>query len=887
MEEYKYKFSVVIPVYNVGKFLEETIESVVNQTIGFEENIQIIFVNDGSTDNSEEICLKYKEKYPNNIIYIKQENAGVSAARNNGKQYVEGKYTNFLDGDDKWKLDVFKKVWRFFENNYSKINLLSCRMKFFDARDDYHTLDYKFKETRIIDILEDYNLIQLHITSCFIKSAILNKYNFDTNLKYAEDSKFVAQIIMGKRKYGVLASAIHYYRKRADETSAVQNKEKSKAWYLDTPEYMYKDIMKKSIKKYGIVIPYIQYMIMYDMQWRLNRQIPEFLSEEEKTAYIENICEILRNIEDYIICEQKKLKAEYKCYALSLKYGRDIRNELTYIKNKLYFNNLCVYNINNTSTFSINIININKDEIELEGQVNCILPDNMYEIYIQANNNEKYPLKLKDTELNNSYCLTGIYIKSKRYSIKLPLNEISEFKFIFKYKDVYTKRMNLHLKAFAKLHGGIESSYYAKGKYVVSTSDDIIKIEKNKKGLIRQKEKAYLKDLRKLGKRKIIFYRLMYRIYRKFIKRKIWLICDKLPDRSDDSAKFLFKYIVKKNNKKIRPIYIVSKSNKEYKELKKLGEVIKPYSFKHKLYFLLCKNYISSHAIEDNINPFKTDIQYVKDLYNSNFVFLQHGIIKDDMSAGLHKFVKNMAIFVTSTNPEYESIVNGNYLYTKKQVKLTGLPRYDELYNNRNKNIKKTILILPTWRKYIKESYDIKTFESVYFDKFKETEFYKFYNGLINDERIINALKENGYRIKLCLHPVIKKQCVDFQGNEYVDINQGAVDYPKEFTENSLMITDYSSVFFDFAYLRKPVVYTQFDYEQFFDDGQYKEGYFEYERDGFGPVCYDYETAVNEIVNLINRDCKLDEKYAERIENTYAYYDNHNCRRVYEEIKKL
>ena len=69
MKEYKYKISVIVPVYKVEQYLEETIESVIHQTIGF-KNIQLILVNDGSPDNSEEICLKYKNKYPDNIIYI-------------------------------------------------------------------------------------------------------------------------------------------------------------------------------------------------------------------------------------------------------------------------------------------------------------------------------------------------------------------------------------------------------------------------------------------------------------------------------------------------------------------------------------------------------------------------------------------------------------------------------------------------------------------------------------------------------------------------------------------------------------------------------------------------------------------------------------------------
>ncbi len=86
--EYQYKFSVVIPVYNVYGYLRETLDSVIQQDIGFEENIQVILVNDGSPDRSEEICLEYQKRYPDNIVYLKQENQGVSAARNHAISYI-------------------------------------------------------------------------------------------------------------------------------------------------------------------------------------------------------------------------------------------------------------------------------------------------------------------------------------------------------------------------------------------------------------------------------------------------------------------------------------------------------------------------------------------------------------------------------------------------------------------------------------------------------------------------------------------------------------------------------------------------------------------------------------------------------------------------------
>lgn len=100
MQGKKFKFSVVVPIYNIEDFLEEAIETIVGQTIGFEEHIQLILVNDGSLDQSGIICERYTKQYPDNIVYVKKENGGVSSARNEGMKHIQGEYVNFFDGND-------------------------------------------------------------------------------------------------------------------------------------------------------------------------------------------------------------------------------------------------------------------------------------------------------------------------------------------------------------------------------------------------------------------------------------------------------------------------------------------------------------------------------------------------------------------------------------------------------------------------------------------------------------------------------------------------------------------------------------------------------------------------------------------------------------------
>ena len=112
--------------------------------------------------------------------------------------------------------------------------------------------------------------------------------------------------------------------------------------------------------------------------------------------------------------------------------------------------------------------------------------------------------------------------------------------------------------------------------------------------------------------------------------------------------------------------------------------------------------------------------------------------------------------------------------------------------------------------------------------------------------------------------------------------------YKELYADSKFVITDYSSAVFDFAFLRKPVIYYQLDKDEFFSGAHvYDKGYFDYERDGFGEVEYTAEALVDRIVEYMQNGCQLKDTYRDRIERTFPNNDRNSCCRVYGELVKL
>ncbi len=337
-KKYKFKFSIIIAIYNMEKYLRECIESVIEQKgIDFVNSVQLILVNDGSNDKSHDICLKFKELYPNNVVYIEKENEGVSETRNKGLEVAEGKYVNFLDADDKLDSTALGKIYNFFNSVNEKTDIVTIPIYFFDRKRGTHPLNYKYSSNRVIDLQEEFNKPQLSSSSSFVKLEIAQRYKFDKSLKYGEDVKYLNQILLERCTLGVYKDTKYFYRKRLDETSAIDRSKNDVLWYTYSLDTLYNSIINYSIEKKGYLPKFIQYLVMYDLQWKLktdSTRIDDF--DEYKLKF----CNILGMIDDDIIITQNNMYLDEKFNVFYMKYGDKLYE---YIKTANYNNKIYTY----------------------------------------------------------------------------------------------------------------------------------------------------------------------------------------------------------------------------------------------------------------------------------------------------------------------------------------------------------------------------------------------------------------------------------------------------------------------------------------------------------------------------------------------------------------
>ena len=277
------KVSIIVPIYNVEKYIDNCLSSLVNQSL---KDIEIIAIDDGSTDDSGKILDKYAKKY-SNIIAIHQPNQGISAARNRGLDIAKGEYIGFIDSDDYTDITMFEKMYSYANNNNLDIAVCDYYKKYIDdSLKEEKTINFEVGNINNNPLL--FTDINMAIWNKIFKRNLFNKIRF-SKIKY-EDFAIVPHLLMNSQKIGKLNEYLVYYNIHSNSETAVVDKR-----VFDI--FIILDDINKNFKKYKLLdnnyseIEYfnIERLIMYSIQQRVQRDkniINEFINKSYE--YLDN-----------------------------------------------------------------------------------------------------------------------------------------------------------------------------------------------------------------------------------------------------------------------------------------------------------------------------------------------------------------------------------------------------------------------------------------------------------------------------------------------------------------------------------------------------------------------------------------------------------------------
>ena len=442
----------------------------------------------------------------------------------------------------------------------------------------------------------------------------------------------------------------------------------------------------------------------------------------------------------------------------------------------------------------------------------------------------------------------------------------------------------------ARITSQLNCSYWCFDHYVMTfnkgTVKKTIRIEKcSGLGHLKRElvfwEVILKKSLKKAdtGRPEMLKERLLYWLsYPVYHKKNIWLTFDKIY-KGGDCGEYFYKYALTRKDTDVVPVYVMNQDAEDTKRLRKEGyQPLIHGTRKHRLMYLHAKMVFATHAGLYNFNGISNEeIPYLQDLISADAVCIQHGLSVQDLAFNANQAFNNNKLYYCASKYEVKNLLQPQYGYLDPSaVRLKGLARFDGLVSRDQKQI----LITPTWRNYIALCPNAKNESRPYSKLFKDTDYYKIYNSLITDHKLLDTAKKTGYKLIYLVHPNIGEQAVDFEKKEGVEIVSAlGVNYEKILCESSLMLTDYSGVQFDFAYMRKPVVY----YHPPKLPPHYVEGGFFYDTQGFGEICTEHQELVDTLCAYMESGCALKPFYRDRQDDFFAFSDHENCKRIFED----
>lgn len=709
----------------------------------------------------------------------------------------------------------------------------------------------------------------------------------------AEDATLNTQVIMRRMAYGVISEATYFNRRyEAGGASLVASSHFRPEYYNELLEHAEQRILNDAIEMHGQVPMYVQAVVLYNLMFRFRGDV-SMLNAEQLDAYKSRMRRLLEQVSVKTIALHPTT-VEQRINMLNLRSGNALTSKLSYYDGVYSYDGVRIYSLNyrkrvghRAASAEVQAFAVQGESLEMRGTIRSIdiSSDVSYEVLI---GDRSYPLELGAAIQPGTEFLSNEVRRGLSFSLKAEFRRNEKMRFVANVAngvDVDSFRLPLIFGKHAGFAGDKNSLAFRHSGSDVFRQENATLLRRRKlsgKGADLKAEIGFLRRLDGGTKNARVWARRLSAVrLRASSPGNIWLLADHKSE-AGDNAEALFRHICAHPELGIHAVMSLSKSAPQYAALSALGEVVEPGSTKYFRRYFQASTVLNSSADDFMVQPLAGDLKYFADLVPPVSVFLQHGVILHDLSGWLNWAKKGFDVFVTSAEAERTSILNGSYAYGEDSLALVGLSRFDRL----NDRPERQIVVAPTWRKALVGDLDPQVGRNGARDDFEESAYFRMWQSVLADQRLLRGLKEFNYRLTFALHPSHSAETDKFKGGEAVTIAPHPLDYRELLETSAVLVTDYSSVAFDFAYMRKPVAYLQNDRDDFYASHAHQLGYFSFERDGFGPVAETTSELVDHLLKLMADGADMAPTYRERADGFFTYSGGGNSARLIDFLKR-
>jgi glycosyltransferase involved in cell wall biosynthesis len=839
------RFSIVTAVYNVERYLPEFIDSLERQTFGLDQ-VEVIVVDDGSSDGSLRLLEEWAARRPGTVHVFTQPNAGQGAARNAGMARATGEWVTFPDPDDVVDDNYLQTVHDFLEVNPTADMVAANRWLWYESDGrlvNRHPLETFFRYDRLVDLNEAESRFHGSAPAAFFRLSVIREHELSYDVRIRpnfEDGHFCSLYLLHSEnpKVGFLRSTRYRYRKRDDQSSSLGTSLTHPGRYTDVFTYGYEAILDRAEELRGEIPVWLKHFICYEIagyfQAAQNNSVSTLTEGPLVEAFHDHVRAVLARVDPAKTLSTREFEVSGQARVVTMHAYGDApwRDDSVLFDRVDTAQGLVRARYRYTGPAPVEVVHIgDRPSAPRHAKTRDIT------LYGRTLMHERILwVRFKpDVRIR----LDGQWAKVV-FEQQLPVPPT---------KVAPIMVTNMLLK---KRRGD-----YDPERFVPQTRQD----------------KLY----RVLGEA-----RLAKRRY-----ADAWVFLDRIHD-AGDSGEILFKH-VRAQHPEINAWFVVTRSSPDYARLKSEGygdRLVAHGSTHWRALMANCANVLSSHADAPVMAPPEI-VAFMEPKWR--FTFLQHGVIKDDLSRWLN--YKKIDVFVTSTVPEHASIAGDHttYPFSTKETVLTGLPRFDRLLEMGRgfpTSERDLVLLTPTWRQWLVEDLAIGSQERHLGRTVLESDFVRQWVGLLKDPELARACAEAGVTLAFLPHPNLQKLLEQLDLPDHVTtLSYEGNDVQEYFARARVLVTDYSSIAFNAAYLERPVVYFQFDADVVLSGAHVgQRGYFDYERDGFGPVTPDRQSTVGAIREALAHGGDPLPTYHRRIEATFPQRDGGCCERVVQAV---